>query len=149
MVDVYVNGNHNSRMTRTTEGDLSTTEYSISDLAAEFDVTPRTLRWYESEGMLSPERRGTRRVYTGRDRTRLRLILRGKRIGFTLAEIREIIDMYDAEPGERGQLQLLVDRIAGRRRQLEQRRHDIERTLVELDGVEARAKQRLSELASA
>ncbi len=121
-------------------------EYSISDLSAEFDVTPRTLRWYESEGLLSPRRSGSRRIYDARDRTRLRLILRGKRIGFSLAEIGEIIDMYDAAMGERGQLELLLARIAERRGELEQRKADIDRTLAELDDVEGRARSRLSEL---
>lgn len=121
-------------------------EFSISDLSNEFDVTPRTLRWYETEGLLRPGRRGTQRVYRTRDRTRLRLILRGKRIGFSLAEIREIVDMYDAAPGEQGQLELLMDRIADRRDELEARRSDIDRTLADLEEVERRARQRLTEL---
>ena len=133
-------------MNRAQGSDFSDDRYSISELSGEFDVTPRTLRWYESEGLLSPIREGTRRIYNGRDRTRVRLILRGKRIGLTLAEIRDIIEMYDAAPGEGGQLRHLIDRIGDRRTELQQRRDDIERTLRELDEVEARALLRLSEL---
>jgi DNA-binding transcriptional MerR regulator len=120
--------------------------FSISDLATEFDVTPRTLRWYEDEGLLSPGREGSRRVYFARDRTRLRLILRGKRIGFSLAEIREIIDMYDAEPGEVGQLRHLVRGIDEQRRRLVERREAIDRMLSELDDVQLRAQERLADL---
>jgi DNA-binding transcriptional MerR regulator len=127
--------------------DTSDSEYSISDLSAEFDITPRTLRWYETEGLLAPNRRGSRRIYTIRDRTRLRLILRGKRIGFSLADIHEIIDMYDAAPGEQGQLAALVARIEVKRDDLKRRHSDIERTLAELDDVEARARERLTQLA--
>ncbi|NIW86644.1 MAG: MerR family transcriptional regulator, partial [Gammaproteobacteria bacterium] len=72
------------------------TVYSIGDLAREFDVTPRTIRFYEDQGLLSPARSGQNRVYTARDRTRLKLILRGKRLGFSLSEIRDILDLYDA-----------------------------------------------------
>ena len=78
--------------------------YTISDLAKEFDVTTRTIRFYEDQNLISPLREGTRRLFRARDRTRLKLILRGKRLGFTLAEISEILDMYDAAPGEVRQL---------------------------------------------
>lgn len=125
------------------------TTYTISDLAAEFGLTPRTLRWYEDEGLLRPERNGSHRVFTARDRTRLRLILRGKRLGFSLAEIREIVDMYDAAPGERGQLLTLLRRIEEHRTDLGARMHDLQRTLADLDEVEQRARHRLAELASA
>lgn len=121
-------------------------EYTISDLAAEFDVTTRTIRFYEAEGLISPTREGQRRVFSARDRTRLKLILRGKRIGFTLAEIREIIDMYDAAPGEAGQLRHLIDRIANQRAELEARRAVIEGTLRDLDEVERNAVRRLDQL---
>jgi DNA-binding transcriptional MerR regulator len=124
------------------------TTYSISDLAAEFGLTPRTLRWYEDEGLLRPERNGSHRVFSTRDRTRLRLILRGKRLGFSLAEIREIVEMYDAAPGERGQLLTLLRRIEEHRNDLGARMHDLQRTLADLDEVEQRARDRLGELAS-
>ena len=120
--------------------------YSISDLSREFGVTTRTIRFYESEGLLAPERVGQRRLFSPRDRVRLKLILRGKRLGFSLSEIHEIIEMYDAAPGEMGQLQLLLDRIDARREELKQRRRDIEATLGELAEVESRCKKRLGQL---
>ena len=120
--------------------------YTISELAEEFDVTTRTIRFYEDEGLLSPHREGTRRIFHGRDRTRLRLILRGKRIGFSLADIREIIDMYDTAPGEAGQLRVLLERIAVHREELAARRSVIEGTLADLDNVERDAQRRLGEL---
>src|SRR5882762_2413533 len=81
------------------------TEFSISELAREFDVTPRAIRFYEAEGLISPRRDGQRRIYTPRDRTRLKLTLRGKRLGLTLSEIRELIDMYEPGRDERPQLE--------------------------------------------
>ena len=96
--------------------------------------------------MLHPQREGSRRVFSSRDRTRLKLILRGKRIGFSLAEIGEIVDMYDGAPGERGQLELLLGRIAEHRAALEEKRDAIESTLGELAAVEAEAAARLDQL---
>jgi DNA-binding transcriptional MerR regulator len=112
--------------------------WSIAELAAEYDVTLRTIRFYEDRGLLTPERRGTTRVYHPRDKVRLGLILRGKRLGFSLDEIAKIVDMYDAEPGEEGQLVYLLDQITSRRQELEQRRQDIEQTLQDLSEVETR-----------
>jgi|TARA_B100000315_G_scaffold191536_1_gene181763 DNA-binding transcriptional MerR regulator len=123
--------------------------YTITELAREFEVTSRTIRFYEDKGLIAPERRGTTRLFSPRDRTRLRLILRGKRLGLTLAEIAEIVDMYDAEPGEKGQLELLIARIGERRAQLEQQTRDIDAILADLDGVEARCVERLEALAGA
>ncbi|WP_249694850.1 MerR family DNA-binding transcriptional regulator [Stappia sp. WLB 29] len=120
--------------------------YTITQLTQEFGVTTRTLRFYEAEGFLKPTRRGRQRLYKPGDRTRLKLILRGKRLGFTLAEIRDIITMYDKSPGEAGQLQLLLQRIEGRRAELMAKRHDIDLTLAELDEVEQGARARLGEL---
>ncbi|WP_433166369.1 MerR family transcriptional regulator [Kribbella sp. CA-247076] len=122
--------------------------WSIAELAAEYDVTLRTIRFYEDRGLLAPERRGTVRVYHPRDRVRLGLILRGKRLGFSLDEIATIVDMYDAEPGEEGQLVYLLDQITTRRAALEQRRQDIDQTLQELADVEARCKADLEALRS-
>ena len=122
-------------------------EFSISDLAREFDVTPRAIRFYEDQGLLAPRRQGQRRIYTPRDRTRLKLTLRGKRLGFTLPEIATIVDMYDDQPGEAGQLRYLLDRIEVRRADLEQRRRDIDDTLSELDEVAARCREDLAALA--
>jgi DNA-binding transcriptional MerR regulator len=120
--------------------------WTIAELADEHDVTHRTIRHYEELGLLSPERRGTVRIFHRRDRTRLALILRGKRIGFPLEEIRTIIDMYDQTPGESGQLTYLLDQIAARRADLEQRRADIEQTLRDLRQVEARCRSDLRAL---
>ena len=118
---------------------------AIAEVAEEFGVTHRTVRHYEDLGLISPERRGTTRVYHRRDRTRLALILRGKRLGFPLEEIRTIIDLYDAAVGERGQLEYVLDQIDERRADLEQRRGDIELTLRELDEVERRCRARLGD----
>jgi DNA-binding transcriptional MerR regulator len=120
--------------------------WSIAELAAEYDVTLRTIRFYEDRGLLTPERRGTVRVYHSRDKVRLGLILRGKRLGFSLDEIATIVDMYDAEPGEEGQLVYLLDQITHRRADLEQRRRDIDETLQELAEVEARCHADLKSL---
>jgi DNA-binding transcriptional MerR regulator len=117
--------------------------WTIAELADEFGVTHRTIRFYEDRGLLAPERRGTRRVYHPRDRVRLALVLRGKRLGFDLAEIARIVDMYDQEPGEEGQLRYLLEQIERRRAELEQRRRDIEETLGELDAVELRCREAL------
>jgi len=116
---------------------------TIADLAAEFDVTARAIRHYEDVGLLSPERRGTTRVFHSRDRIRLALILRGKRLGFSLDQIAKIVNMYDDQPGEAGQLEYLLDQIAVRRAELEQRRRDIEQTLDELDVVDRRCREDL------
>ncbi|MCA1300356.1 MerR family transcriptional regulator [Stappia indica] len=122
------------------------TYYTITQLTQEFGVTTRTLRFYEAEGFLKPQRRGRQRLYRPGDRTRLKLILRGKRLGFSLAEIRDIITMYDKAPGEAGQLHLLLQRIEARRAELCEKRHDIELTLSELDEVEAGCRARLAQL---
>jgi len=120
--------------------------FGIADLAQEFDVTTRTIRFYEDQGLLSPRRRGQTRIYSQRDRTRLKLILRGKRLGFSLGEVAEIIELYDTSPGEAGQLTFFLDKIRERRAVLEQQREDIEVTLAELGVVEQRCKQRLTQL---
>lgn len=125
---------------------LETQTWSIAELAAEYDVTLRTIRFYEDRGLLTPERRGTARVYHPRDRVRLGLILRGKRLGFSLDEIATIVDMYDAEPGEEGQLVYLLNQIGTRRAELEQRRRDIDETLRELAEVENRCQTDLEAL---
>ena len=121
--------------------------WTIAELADEFAVTHRTIRFYEDRGLVTPERNGTRRIYHPRDRVRLALVLRGKRLGFDLAEIARIVDMYDQEPGEEGQLRYLLDQIERRRAELEQRRRDIEDTLTELDEVERRCREALSRTA--
>ncbi len=122
--------------------------WTIAELAAEFDVTLRTIRFYEDLGLIAPGRRGTQRVFGSRDRIRLKLILRGRRLGMTLDEIRTIIDMYDAEPGEVGQLHYLLEQLDARRADLEDRRRDIEDSLVELDRVEAKVRADLANLST-
>lgn len=120
--------------------------FSIADLAKEFDVTTRTIRFYEDEGLISPARRGQHRLFNARDRIRLKLILRGKRLGFSLGEIRDIINLYDSEPGEVGQLRYFLGKIAERRAVLEQQRADIAETLDELAEVERRSLTQLKAL---
>jgi DNA-binding transcriptional MerR regulator len=120
--------------------------WNITELAGEFDVTLRTIRHYEDLGLLSPERRGTARIFRTRDRVRLALILRGRRLGFSLDEIATIVNMYDAEPGEAGQLRYLIEQIGVRRSDLEQRRSDIEQTLADLAEVERRCHDDLAAL---
>jgi DNA-binding transcriptional MerR regulator len=120
--------------------------WTITELAREFGVTLRTLRHYEDVGLLSPERRGTTRVFHHRDRIRLELILRGKRLGFTLPEIATIVNMYDEQPGEAGQLEYLLDQIDVRRAELARLRRDIDATLGELAEVERRCREDLAAL---
>jgi DNA-binding transcriptional MerR regulator len=113
---------------------------TIAQVAEEFGVTHRTIRFYEDRGLIAPQRRGTQRLFHPRDRVRLDLVLRGKRLGFDLEQIRRIVDMYDQQVGERGQMEYLLAQLAARRADLEQRRHDIDRTLAELDAVERRCR---------
>ncbi len=120
--------------------------YSIAELAREFDVTTRTIRFYEDQGLIAPARRGQTRIYRQRDRTRLKLILRGKRLGFSLQEVADIIRLYDEEPGEVGQLNYFLDRIKERRALLDQQREDIEITLSDLAVVERNCRRRLKDL---
>ena len=120
--------------------------WTITELAAEYDVTLRTLRHYETLGLLSPERRGTTRIYHQRDRIRLELVLRGRRLGFSLEEIARIVNMYDDQPGEAGQLEYLLDQIEVRRSELARLKADIRQTERELNELEARCKETLSAL---
>ena len=121
--------------------------YSISDLAQECNLTTRAIRFYEDEGLLQPGRSGRRRVYGTRDRVRLKLIVRGKRLGFSLSEVRDIIEMYDLDSGEAGQLRYFLEQIQQRREALEQQRHDFDLTLEELDNIESQCQGRLAALA--
>ncbi len=120
--------------------------YTITQLTQEFDITTRTLRFYEAQGLVLPNRRGRQRLYTPGDRTRIKLILRGKRLGFSLSEVKELIEMYGTAPGEAGQLRLFLDKIAVRRAELLEKQRDIELTLLELDEVEAGARARMAEI---
>lgn len=122
-------------------------EWSIAQIAGEFGVTHRTVRHYEELGLITPERRGTQRIYLRRDRTRLALILRGKRLGFPLEQIRTIIDLYDAPRGKASQLEYVLAQIDDRRADLEHRRRDLEDALAELDTFEAGCRADLQRLA--
>jgi DNA-binding transcriptional MerR regulator len=129
--------------TRTEEGRT----FTVRELADELGVTTRTLRFYEAEGLVSPQRDGTNRVYSQRDRARLRLILRGRRFGMSVAECREIVDMYDgAESSERRQLEVLLARMEEIAADLRARQADIRRTLTEIGDVADQCRNRLAQL---
>jgi DNA-binding transcriptional MerR regulator len=119
------------------------TEFSISDLAREFDITPRAIRFYEDQGLISPRREGQRRVYTPRDKTRLKLTLRGKRLGLSLSEIKELIDMYEPGRDARPQLERFLAVLESHKSSLLQQRADIEAQLTELQAFEKRVRKQL------
>lgn len=110
--------------------------YTITELAREFDITPRAIRFYEDQGLLTPARAGRARVYTKADRTRLKLTLRGKRLGLSLAEVRELLDMYGGVRNSAPQLERFLKVLAVRRAAMEQQRLDIEAVLLEIDMLE-------------
>ena len=122
--------------------------YSISGLAREFDVTPRTIRYYEECGLLQPERRGQQRVYLQRDRVRLRLILRGRRLGFGLSEIGEMVDLHAAGTGERRQLERMLEHGRTKIAELRARRDELDATLQELLSWQERLTVVLAEMES-
>ena len=117
---------------------------TITDLAKEFDITPRAIRFYEAVGLLAPDRAGRNRVYAPRDRTRLKLTLRGKRLGLSLQEIKQLVDMYDSAADTVPQLQAFLEVLAAHRQLLEQQREDIEITLAEIAQHETRCRQLLA-----
>ena len=123
--------------------------FTIGDLAREFDVTLRTLRFYEDKGLLTPKRKGNARLYTRRDRARLRLVLMGKRVGFSLDEIRGMLDLYDLKDGQETQLRVSLEKFREQIVALERQKHDIEEAITELtrtcDVVEGILKQRTAE----
>lgn len=120
--------------------------YTITELTREFEISTRTIRFYEDEGLIRPLRRGRTRLFRPSDRHLLKQILRGKRLGFSIAEISEIIEMYKEPPGEFGQLRLMMQRIEERRAELRQKRKDIEETIGELDRYDEQCIERLAEL---
>ncbi len=120
---------------------------SIGDLAREFGVTTRAIRFYEDKGLLSPGRQGQTRVYGTREWVRLKLIVRGKRLGFSLRELHEMLDMYDAPSGEEGQLRLFIGKIRHRRSELKRQKQDIDAVLREMDELEIRCDGILAESA--
>ncbi len=122
--------------------------YTITELAREFDITPRAIRFYEDQGLISPKREGTGgriRVYGARERTRLKLTLRGKRLGLTLSEIKDLVDMYDSPKDSAAQLKRFLAVLARHREALEQQREDIEVTLAEISVHEEQCRQLLEE----
>jgi DNA-binding transcriptional MerR regulator len=123
--------------------------YSISELARELDVTTRTIRFYEEQGMLAPTRRGLERIYTPKDLVALKLILRGKRIGFSLAECKSLIELYDPQGDNHYQLNIMLKKISERRLQLEQQLLDIQQMQLELDTAEERCHAALLEISEA
>ena len=129
-----------------TEPETDRQTWTIAQVAAELGVTHRAVRHYEDLGLISPERRGQQRIYHRRDRTRLNLILRGKRLGFPLEEIRTIIDLYDAPRGRASQLEYVLGQIDDRRADLEQRRRDLDDALKELDAFEESCRADLDRL---
>jgi DNA-binding transcriptional MerR regulator len=130
-----------------TAGDLPAAEdevaLSIGDLAAEFAITTRTIRFYEARGLLAPLRRGTNRSYTRRDRARLRLILRGKNLGFTLEDIAEYLSLYDTDPTQVTQTRLLLDKVEATIADLVAKRADLDRTLDDLKEIRAQCRRHL------
>jgi len=134
LLDLYVNCARMSAIT-----------YTITDLAREFGLTTRTIRFYEDQGLLAPQRVGRNRVYGNRDRVHLKLALRGKRLGLSLSEIRELIDMYDAAKGDQQQLARFLEVLEKRRTALEQQREDIEAVLQDISSFERQCRELLLE----
>jgi len=124
---------------RSSAGALTDTFFTVTELARDLSVTPRTIRFYEDKGLVSPRRAGTMRVYTKRDRARMVLILRGKRLGFSLREIKEYLDLYDIDPTQGSQLRLLLNRVRERLEGLEDQRLALEESIDELKEIEAQA----------
>ncbi|MGB6189992.1 MAG: MerR family DNA-binding transcriptional regulator [Aeromonas molluscorum] len=120
--------------------------YSISELAKEFDVTTRSIRFYEDQGLLTPTRQGQTRIYSRQDKVRLKLTLRGKRLGFSLADIRELFDLYDADKSSRTQLRSMLSLIEEKRQTLNQQLEDIKMVLLELDAAKQRCQHSLQQL---
>jgi len=127
---------------------MSNETYSISDLSKEFDVTTRAIRLYEESGLLSPERDGSKRIYQERDKVRLQLIMRGKRIGFTLAQVKEMFDLYDSKPieGEKKQIVYLLEVMEQRLEVLQLQRKELELAVVDIESVCERARETLAAL---
>jgi len=117
--------------------------YSISALAKEFGITTRTIRFYESRGLISPARVGTTRRYSKRDRARLILILRGRNLGFTVEDVSEYLALYDQDPAQLAQTRLLLDKVTAAIDDLETKRHDLERSLADLNEIRARCEAHL------
>ena len=135
-------------MSKTTQQDKKNKQvtYSISDLSKEFDITTRSIRFYEDQGLLTPTRKGQTRIYNQRDRVRLKLILRGKRLGFSLAETGRLFELYDADNSSAKQLATMMEIIADKKSELNQQLDDIKAVLIELDDLEDNCLKTLAEL---
>ncbi|GAA6173188.1 MerR family DNA-binding transcriptional regulator [Colwellia sp. KU-HH00111] len=120
--------------------------YSIGDLSKEFDITTRSIRFYEDQGLLAPTRKGQTRIYNQRDRVRLKLILRGKRLGFSLAETGRLFELYDADKSSAKQLSSMMALIAQKKNELKQQLDDINAVLIELDDLESNCQNILTKL---
>ena len=120
--------------------------YTIGELAREFDITPRSIRFYEEQSLLSPKRTGQNRIYCNKDRVRLKLIMRGKRLGFSLAEIKNLFELYDSNPNSSVQLQTMLHLTEQKRAVLRQQLDDIQMLMNELDEVETRCREELADL---
>lgn len=124
----------------------SQANYSIGDLSKEFDITTRSIRFYEDQGLLAPMRKGQTRIYTQRDKVRLKLILRGKRLGFSLAETGRLFELYDADKSSVKQLSSMMALIAQKKNELKQQLDDINAVLIELDDLESNCQNILTKL---
>ncbi|MCY7294179.1 MerR family transcriptional regulator [Alteromonas sp. a30] len=120
--------------------------YSIGELSREFDITPRSIRFYEEQGLLAPERNGQNRVYKKKDRVRLKLILRGKRLGFSLSEVKTLFELYDDSSNSKAQLEAMLRMTEEKRAIMLQQMDDIKMLMSELDDVEFRCREELAEL---
>ena len=120
--------------------------YSIGELAREFDITTRSIRFYEDQGLILPTRKGQTRIYNQRDRVRLKLILRGKRLGFSLAETGRLFELYDADKSSATQLKTIMDLISNKKNDLNQQLEDIQAVLIELTGLENNCQNALASI---
>ncbi|KGJ97116.1 MerR family transcriptional regulator [Colwellia psychrerythraea] len=127
---------------------LTSIKYSISDLSKEFDITTRSIRFYEDQGLLAPARKGQTRIYNQRDKVRLKLILRGKRLGFSLAETGRLFELYDVDKTSATQLTIIMTLITDKKNDLKQQLEDINAVLIELDDLEDNCKIILESLES-
>jgi len=119
--------------------------YSVNQLADELGITPRAIRFYEASGLITPRRAGGNRVFDRRDRARLMMILRGKRLGFSLSEIRDYLDLYESDRGQVSQMRLLLELTRQRMTELADQRRDLDQTLAELRSIERQALEALRE----